>query len=241
MRAASSCAGSGHSYTERVTLPPEVPVMTLPNATLFPQALLPLYIFEPRYRQMLADALQSDRMFSVAMRRPGSARETPAPVAGLGLIRVCVGHKDGTSHLILQGITRVHLAETVRYKPYRVQRIQPLATPPCDSVAADALLAKVRELLRERLELGLPFPPPFLPQAEPGAAALPATFPAREVLGYLDSIHDPEQAADLVSCAVLSGANERQTILETVDVESRLRRLIKYLLHELRTHRQGGP
>ena len=84
--------------------------MTLPNATLFPQALLPLYIFEPRYRQMLADALHSTRMFSVAMQKPGSTRETPSPVAGLGLIRVSVGHRDGTSHLILQGLARVELA-----------------------------------------------------------------------------------------------------------------------------------
>src|SRR5215468_9744253 len=122
-------------------LPPEVPVMTLPNATLFPQALLPLYIFEPRYRQMLADALHTNRMFSVAMQKPGSTRESPAPVAGLGLIRVSVGHRDGTSHLILQGLARVELEQTVRYKPYRVQRIRPLSTPPCDSVAADALLA----------------------------------------------------------------------------------------------------
>ena len=65
-------------------LPREVPVMTLPNATLFPQALLPLYIFEPRYRHMLADALHSNRMFSVAMQKPGTEREAPSPVAGLG-------------------------------------------------------------------------------------------------------------------------------------------------------------
>ena len=83
--------------------------MTLPNATLFPQALLPLYIFEPRYRQMLADALHSHRMFSVAMQKPGSKRESPLTVAGLGLIRVSVGHRDGTSHLILQGLARVEL------------------------------------------------------------------------------------------------------------------------------------
>jgi len=127
-------------------IPPEVPVMTLPNATLFPQALLPLYIFEPRYRQMLADALHSNRMFSVAMQRPGNSREVPAPVAGLGLIRVSVGHRDGTSHLILQGIARVELKEAVRYKPYRIQRINPLETPPCDNVKVDALVAKVREL-----------------------------------------------------------------------------------------------
>src|ERR1051325_7658184 len=111
-------------------IPLEVPVMTLPNATLFPQALLPLYIFEPRYRQMLADALHSNRMFSVAMQKPGTTRETPSPVAGLGLIRVSVGHRDGSSHLILQGLVRVELEEPIRYKPYRIQRIRPLKTPP---------------------------------------------------------------------------------------------------------------
>src|SRR6516225_11207172 len=137
-------------------LPREVPIMTLPNATLFPQALLPLYIFEPRYRQMLADALHSNRMFSVAMQKPGRTREAPSPVAGLGLIRVSVGHRDGTSHLVLQGLARVELGEAVRYKPYRIQRIRPLETPPCDNVRVDALVAKMRELLEERLRLGLP-------------------------------------------------------------------------------------
>jgi len=47
----------------------------------FSQALLPLYIFEPRYRKMLADALHSDRMFAIAMQKPGNTRETPSPVA----------------------------------------------------------------------------------------------------------------------------------------------------------------
>src|SRR6185436_12827923 len=107
-------------------IPPEVPVMTLPNATLFPQAMLPLYIFEPRYRQMLSDALNSHRMFSVAIQKPGRVRETPSSIAGLGLIRASVLKKDGTSNLILQGIARVELAETVRSKPYRVARIRPL-------------------------------------------------------------------------------------------------------------------
>src|SRR5512133_2937710 len=141
-------------------IPREVPVMTLPNATLFPQALLPLYIFEPRYRQMLTDALNSHRMFSVAMQRPGSNRESPSPVAGLGLIRVSVAHRDGTSHLILQGLARGELEETVRYKPYRIQKIRHLHTPPCDTVKVDGLVAKVRELLQVRVELGLPFPFP---------------------------------------------------------------------------------
>jgi len=220
-------------------IPREIPVMTLPNATLFPQALLPLYIFEPRYRQMLADALHSNRMFSVAMQKPGSGRETPSPVAGLGLIRVSVGHRDGTSHLILQGLARVELAETVRYRPYRVQRIRPLRAPPCDNVKVDALVAKVRELLEERIQLGLPFPFPVMSPEKTEQCDAPPSFSPKEILSYLDSITDPEQTADLVSCAVLPGAVERQTILETVDVEARLRRLIRFLLAEIQTKREG--
>src|SRR5260370_31630851 len=100
-----------------------VPARTPPHATLFPQPLLPLYIFEPKYRQMLLDSLNTSRMFSVAMQKPGRTRETPSPVAGLGLIRVSVGHQDGTSHLILQGLARWELVDTVRYKPYPVQKI----------------------------------------------------------------------------------------------------------------------
>ena len=212
--------------------------MTLPNATLFPHALLPLFIFEPRYRQMLAGALESNRMFSVAMQRSGSSREVPLPVAGLGLIRVCVGHNDGTSHLILQGVSRVELGRVVSYKPYRVQRISALSTPPCDSVAADALLAKVRELIQERFHLGLPFP--FVAEPPRDSAQDPQPpISAKEVITYLDSISNPEQAVDLVSCAVLPGAADRQAILEALDVETRLRRLIQFMLREIHGHRKG--
>jgi ATP-dependent Lon protease len=220
-------------------LPSEVPVMTLPNATLFPQALLPLYIFEPRYRQMLADALKTNRMFSVAMQRPGRSREIPSPVAGLGLIRVSVGHNDGTSHLVLLGIARVELAETIRYKPYRVQRIKPISTPPSNDVVVEALMAKVRELLEERVKLGMAFPLPSMPNSQ-GKPSAPG-FSPKDVLNYLDKLNDPEQVADLVSCAVLPGPIERQTILETVNLESRLKRLIHFLMAEIIRQRKDKP
>ena len=204
--------------------------MTLPGATLFPQGLLRLHIFEPRYRRMLAEALDGHRMFLVAMQKPGASRESPLPVGGLGLIRMSVSHPDGTSHLLLQGLVRAELTEVVRYKPYRLQRIRPLATPPCDNVRVDALVAKVRELLEERLELDLPF----------GGPSLAVPFASKDVLGYLDSLTNPEHAADWVSFAVLPRAEERQALLETVDVETRLRRLIYFLLAELRDQRKNS-
>lgn len=210
--------------------------MTLPNVTLFPQALLPLYIFEPRYRKMLADALASHRMFAVAMNRSTTGRETPVPVAGLGLVRVSVQHKDGTSHLILQGLTRVTLEKAVRYKPYRMHRVWALETPPCAGVPEDELLTKVRALLDARLKCGAPLPVPFLPQAQD--AHLPANS-AKEVFAFLNSISDPERAADMVSCAVLSSARDRQKILETPDVRTRLECLIQFLQRDLRQSRKG--
>jgi Lon protease-like protein len=89
-----------------VDLPDEIPVMPLPGAVLFPHALLPLYIFEPRYREMLDRALQNHRMFCVTLVKPSCtdwfAAEDFFHVASVGLIRACVGRGDGTSNLILQ-------------------------------------------------------------------------------------------------------------------------------------------
>jgi Uncharacterized protein, similar to the N-terminal domain of Lon protease len=85
--------------------------MPLPGAILFPHALLPLYIFEPRYRQMLTHALAHERMFCVALLRPERTEwkdeDDFFDVATIGLIRACVGRGDGTSNLILQGLQRV--------------------------------------------------------------------------------------------------------------------------------------
>jgi Lon protease-like protein len=216
-------------------LPSFVPVMTLPSATLFPQALLPLYIFETRYRKMLADSLKSDRMFSLAMQKPDRQRESPCKVAGLGLIRVSVDHEDGTSHLILQGLTRIELVSTVQLKPYRIAAIRPLVAEQDNRVLIDALVAKVHELVEERVQMA---PPPFpfagLKNTASKKTSGQENFAPGEVLQYLESIQDPEQLSDLVSCALLSGAIERQTILETVPVEERLKHLIHFLMEEIR-------
>ena len=60
------------------------------------------------------------------------------------------------------------------------------------------------------------------------------------MLGYLDKLTDPEQAADLISCAVLAGPVERQTILETIDLQQRLKHLVHFLMAEIRQHGQDN-
>ena len=225
-------------------LPSEVPVMTLPNAILFPHAVLPLYIFEPRYRRMLADALATHRMFSVAMQKPGRVRETPSAVAGLGLIRAARQNEDGTSLLLLQGITRVELGGAVRYRPYRVHRIHPLPSASADNVVVDALLLKMRELVMERLQQTGPIQPQLvqhlaqLNQAD--KTKPPLVHSIENALDQLILLNPPDQLADLVSRTLLPSSAQRQTILETVDVEDRLKHLIHFLMAEIRHNRKDG-
>jgi ATP-dependent Lon protease len=173
------------------------------------------------------------------MQRPNQSREIPASIAGLGLVRVCVDNPDGTSHLILQGITRVEITKTTKYKPYRVCRIKPLQAPPKDNVTIDALLAKVRDLVTERIQLGLPFPFPVTPKVKNKDKNAAAVLSVKEIVAYLDKLNDPDQLADLVSCALLPGPAERQTILETIEVEPRLKHLIHFLMVEIKQHRKS--
>jgi Lon protease-like protein len=221
-------------------LPRELGVMTLSGATLFPNALLPLYIFEPRYRRMLADALASHRLFCVAMQKPTCTRETPELVAGLGLIRVSVQHSDGTSHLVLQGMTRVELGPASRYRPYRIQQISELKSDPSPTPEVDALAGRVRELFAERLDLGLPPLFPAAPQNINSQPLLPSAAVAREMLRCVADLRNPEHVADMIASAMLPCARERQTILAAVEIRERLRLLAGFLMAEIHRRRQNG-
>src|SRR5437868_1850136 len=134
-----------------ITLPDEVPVMTLPNIAFFPQALMPLHIFEPRYRHMLRDVLATNRLFAVAgldlarMNEPGQF-EPPHRIASVGIIRACQKNENGTSNLLLQGLCRVEITAILRDEPYRRIRVRALMSQPGASDDENQLLR--RELAR---------------------------------------------------------------------------------------------
>lgn len=218
-------------------LPPVLPVMTLPGVTLFPNSMIPLHIFEPRYRAMLRTALHTHRMFILALRRPNSQRETPCRVAGVGLIRASVQNKNGTSNLILQGIGRVHLHRAVRYRPFRAYEVEAMATSGAERVATQALAARTLELVAARLELGFKVPTPLLDRLAKAIGKSEGSISSADVvqhgLEFLSSLSDNAQLADLVACTLLPNPLERQIILETADVELRFRHLIHFLSAEV--------
>jgi Lon protease-like protein len=200
-----------------VDLPDEVPVMPLPGSVLFPNALLPLYIFEQRYREMLEHALKRDRMFSVALIKP-SCPEWHAPedffhLATVGLIRACVDRGDGTSNLVLQGLHRVRFTSFEQEKPFPVAKIDIVESQNNATVETEALGEKVLELYRQLKRAGRQLPP--------------------KVDRYLAQLGDPEMLADLVASTFVDDPLRRQRMLEEPSVNQRLRLLIKSLQDEI--------
>ena len=191
--------------------------MTLPNALLLPFALLPMTVYEPRYRKMIDYALKQDRMFCIALLKPGSEGagkgEQFYQTAGLGLIRACVRRDDGVYNLILQGMVRVQLIGWEKIRPFRLGRIAPLTNKLVSGPETDALSAKVLELCSELKDRGAQVPYPIEKQ--------------------LASIDDPSALADIVSHTFIRDPFARQQLLEELSVPSRLRRLISRLEEEL--------
>ncbi len=191
--------------------------MVLPNATLFPHALQPLFIFEPRYRKMLAWALDHHRMFCIALMKPDvtEARDVDDfhHIAGLGLIRACVGHEDGTSHLVLQGIARVEFTDFVQEKPFRMARLRDVPSEPAGDEEGEVLSAQVLE---------------FCAHYQARGARIPETLDQQ-----LADVDDPDVLCDIVAHTFVRDPFRRQDVLEAPDVADRLRALIKHLRDEM--------
>jgi Lon protease-like protein len=198
---------------QTLNLPREAPVMVLPNAVLVPNALLPLHIFEPQYREMLRWCLERDRLFCIALADPGatdpSAPQNFLPVGGIGLVRACVAADDGTSNLILQGLARVKFGPLIQSDPFRMAEIREYASDCPNLVEAEALGAKVVEICGKLHEQGRE-----LPEA---------------LVEKLRHVTNPELLADIVTQTFLREPMQQQRLLEEVSVSERMRLLIRFL------------
>lgn len=126
-----------------------LPLFPLPNVVLFPGALLPLHIFEPRYRAMVADALAGDRRIGMVLLRPGWDRdyEGRPPVHDIGCSGVVVHATrlvDGRYNIVLQGLERFRVLGEDHDRPYRRATVLPLP----DESADDAKRSAVGDLRR---------------------------------------------------------------------------------------------
>ena len=132
-----------------------LPLFPLPNVVLFPSVFLPLHIFEPRYREMFADAIESDRLIGMVLLRPGwketyDGRPPVYPIGCSGLITHAERLPDGRYNVVLRGLERFRILEEDHTRSYRRALVEPLAERTLDTRDRDALRtcrAKLESLL----------------------------------------------------------------------------------------------
>jgi Lon protease-like protein len=211
------------SVMETLHVPETVPVMTLPNTVFFPQALLPLHIFEPRYREMLRDVLATNRLFAVAHLDTTHEAKTVGTepfhqIASVGIIRACQKEDNDNSNLLLQGLCRVEVRKIVREEPYRIIAVQPISTTAGTShTELEVLRQEVMRLLNLRRRLGTPVP--------------------KGMTQFLESIEDVDTFADIAVFNLCEDSSIKQRLLETLETRRRLQLFAASLKSEIETQR----
>jgi len=197
------------------SIPRQIPTMTLRGVVLFPKAMMPLRIFEERYKKMLAERLEGDRIFAVVGERENVTQEEehlelPYGVATAGLIRVSKENADGTSFVLLQGLSRIKIVSIEQEIPFRILNVEPIETIVDDS--SNGLREKIIYQLERNLTLG-------------GDVT-------KEMLDFLAPIEDNTSFVDLAAYSLCKQSLRKQALLEVRNLGKRAQMLIDDLIWE---------
>ena len=210
---------------DKTILPNRVPVMNLSNSTLFPKAILPLYIFENRYRLMLEEVLNSHRFFTVTdlelqvgeidskspfEKKPGEGKEL---IAGIGIIRACRKNPDGTSHLIIQGMARVKILSVSWDRPFPLAEIE---YQPSENNSNTQDYHAIKPTLIDSIE---------------NLLQLDSNLP-EDILPFLTNLEDSENLLDVAIASLCPNGKLKQNLLETISVNQRYRIFLNFLFKE---------
>lgn len=205
-------------------LPPMLPIFPLPSAVLFPNVFLPLHIFEPRYRTMVSEALEGDRIIGMVLLRPGWEADyegQPAiyPIGCAGLITFAERLKDGRYNIVLRGLEKIRVVGEELRRGYRLAAIERIVEATSESERAAVRTA------RRRLE-ALLVPQPEGRGAEP---KVPPSMPDEDLVNALAQYLELEPV-------------EKQALLERETLLARCESLIELLEMKVITaqHKWGG-
>jgi len=198
-------------------LPSEVGVLPLRDTVTFPDMLVPLNIGQPRSVELINEALRGDRTIAMVASRNAQA-EAPSPddlyeVGVLGAVARMIRVPDGTLRVLIQGSQRIRITGWVRTDPYLVAKIEELPDVVDQTPELIALTRNVQQTFTDIVEQV-----PYLPE---------------ELQVMVANVDDPSVLAHLIAGALRIPTEEKQALLEEVDVAKRLRRLSEILAREL--------
>ncbi|MEA2138639.1 MAG: ATP-dependent Lon protease, partial [Solirubrobacteraceae bacterium] len=212
--------GSGAQEIEvgvRQQLPATLPVLPLRETVPFPDTLTPLAIGQERSVQLVNDVLAGNRMLvMVASRQPELEEPGPAELYDVGVVGVVARMlkvPDGTLRLLVQGAQRVRIDTWCGEEPYLVAEISELPDVVEESLELTALMRSVQQTFSQIVEAV-----PYLPEELQVAVA---------------NVEDASALSHLISGSLRLPTDQKQALLEEIDVAKRLRRLTEVLAREL--------
>ena len=192
----------------------ELPLFPLPDVVLFPQQLLPLHIFESRYRMLLQSVLESDKRFGIVRINP----QTGA-MADVGCCAEVLQHQtteDGRSYIVSLGQQRFRLLNITRETPYRTAMVSWIEDAPIqDQDSLNTLHKQVHSALTD-------------------VVSLTAKLQTREVELPEDLPELPRELSFWIGAHLDQAADEQQSLLELTDTVERLQRQFDMLDHTRR-------
>ena len=205
--------------------PAALPVLPLKETVVFPQSMSPLAVGQERSVRLIDDVVAGDRLLALIASRDGSI-EAPGwndiyAVGTVALIHKMIKVPDGTLRILVQGLERVHLLNRLDTDPYLLGEFEALPDILLETPEVEALTRNVQGLFGRINGLA-----PYLPEELQLAAA---------------NVDDPSALCHLVASTLRTiKTEERQEILEEIDVEQRLRNVSAILSRELEVFELGS-
>jgi ATP-dependent Lon protease len=203
--------------TQGEELPGALPILPLRDMVAYPGTLTPLAVGQERSIRLIDDVLGGDRMLAlVASREPELDEPTPDQLHAVGVAGVVARMlkvPDGTIRILVEGAQRVSIGDYVATEPYLVARVDELPDVVADGPELEALTRNVQRTFSEIIEQI-----PYLPE---------------ELQLAVTNLDDPSALSHLIAGSLRIASEEKQELLEEVDVTARLRRLSEILAREL--------
>ncbi|MFP4476493.1 MAG: endopeptidase La [Desulfatibacillaceae bacterium] len=199
-------------------LPEIIPIIPVMDVALFPKMQLPLMVTQKELVQLVDEALAKDRVVGVLATKSKTDETVLDPkdvyhVGTAALIVKMAKAGDDKAQMLAQGLGRFRVVEFIEGKPYMQARIEKLEDQHADDTETEALVSNLIDLYTKLVELA-----PYLPT---------------EIVEWVKTLQDPGSLADVVASTIQTSLEDKQLVLETVDVKQRLQEVTRIANHQL--------
>src|SRR5689334_6676471 len=201
-----------------VEVPEQLPILPLRNSVLFPGSIIPIDVGRRKSVRLVEEAVSKERPVIGILTQRDARTEDPTEgdmyTVGCAarILKVIKLAKDNFS-VILQGVSRIRVSEYTQQEPFILARVSAVPDPTSTDVELDALVMNLRDIAKRVIKLM-----PELP---------------KEAMALVDSVSEPGQLADLITSNLDLQVDEKQEVLETFDLKTRMRKVLQFLSRQL--------